>query len=293
MNDFENKESRYKIKCPKCGSKEYQAEKRPNGDAKCLNPECAYFGKFDEWFKIEHNEIPLYIKDEYDDEKFIDARGDIILAKGGDGTLLRAINKFRHLNKPFYGIAAGTENFLMNNTSEACGISDNAKYKVFTLINVKVTSLKEVPNSFHYEEPYEHVEEFQAFNDVMIGGDMNSWIDFNVHDKDKIIGAFKGGGIIVSTAQGSTGINKNNNGVILPLSSDQWSITGDKTNRKINYVIEPKRTRIKCDSRTGVHVWVDGHNHVIDDVLEVEISKGDKVTVIFNDYDDFKRKRRI
>lgn len=278
------------IKCPKCGGSNYQAEKRPNGDAKCLSAGCNYIGKFSEWFAKEE---PLYFKDEYDDKKYIDARKDIVLAKGGDGTLLRAINKFRHLNKPFYGIAAGSKNFLMNNTTEACNISGNAKYKVFTLIKVKVTSLKEVRNSFHYEEPYEHVEEFQAFNDLIIGGDLNSWINFEVHDKDKIIGAFKGGGIIVSTAQGSTGINKNNGGVILPLSSNNWSITGDKTNRKINYVLEPKRTRIKCDSRTGVTVWVDGHNHEISDVIEVEISKGDKVTVIFNNYDEFKRKRRI
>lgn len=277
-------------KCPECGSINYQAEKRPNGDAVCLRYDCEYVGKFSEW--VEDHSV-LYIKDNYDDKKFIDARGDIILAKGGDGTLLRAINKFRHLNKPFYGIGAGTENFLMNNATEACNISENAKYKKFNLIRVKVTSLKEVQNSFHYEEPYEHVEEFQAFNDVMIGGSMNDWISFNVHDPEKIIGKFKGGGVIICTAQGSTGINKNNGGSVLPLNARQWFITGDKTNRKISVPINTKRTTITAESRQSVTVWVDGQNHVIKNVQKIELSKGDSVTVIFNDYEAFKRKRRV
>jgi len=278
-------------RCPKCGGTNYQAEKRPNGDAVCLKYDCEYAGKYSEWFEKDET-VDLYFQDEFDEAKFIDARGEVIIAKGGDGTLLRAINKYRHLNKPFFGIGAGTENFLMN-SSDQTDIFDGAKYKIFTLIKVKVTSLKEVENSFHYEEPYESTEEFQAFNDIMIGGDMNSWINFNVHDKDKIIGEFKGGGVIVSTAQGSTGINKNNNGVILPLSSGNWSITGDKTNRKINYVIEPKRTTINMSSRTSVTLWADGHNVKVNEVIKVEISKGDTVTVIFNEYDSFKRKRRI
>jgi len=227
----------------------------------------------------------LYIQDKYDNNKFIDAQGDWIIAQGGDGTMLKAINKFRHLNKPFFGIGAGTLNFLMNTDTTAF---DNAKHKKFSLIKVIVTFEK--PNKLGNLE--ETIETFQAFNDVMLGGDMNSWIDFNVHDKDKIIGQFKGGGLIISTAQGSTGINKNNNGVILPLGSKNWSVTGDKTNRKINYVIRPKRTTITCESRTPVRLWVDGQNHIIERVKKIEISKGDKVTVVFNNYDDFKRKRR-
>jgi len=285
MKTIDNKKQN--PRCPKCRSKEYQAEKRPNGNAKCLMPDCAYFGKYSEWF--ENN---LFIKDEYDDKKFIDARGDIILAKGGDGTLLRAINKFRHLNKPFYGIGAGTENFLMNNTTEACSISKNAKYKKFTLIKVIVTSLKEVQNSFHREDAYEHIEEFQAFNEIFLSEE-NGWIDFNCHDKDYILGKFKGSGLIISTPQGSTGINKNNNGVILPLNSNDWSITGDKTNRKINYVLEQKKMSINVNSRGSVNLFIDGHNKKVSNVLKVEISKGDIVTVIFNDYNNFKRKRRL
>ena len=39
---------------------------------------------------------------------------EVIACGGGDGTLLKTINKYRHLNKPFWGVNAGTIGFLMN-----------------------------------------------------------------------------------------------------------------------------------------------------------------------------------
>jgi NAD+ kinase len=223
--------------------------------------------------------------DKYDNAKFIQEQKDYIRAAGGDGTLLRAIKMHRDKNKPFFGVAGGTENFLMNSDPF---ILDKVKHKKFRLIKCKVTF--KVLNKFDNKE-VTITETFQAFNDIMIGGNMNSWIEFSVQDKDKIIRNFKGGGLIISTAQGSTGINKNNGGVILPLSSMNWSVTGDKTNRKINYVIEPHKTLIKVKSRTPVTVWVDGANEIIENVVSIEVSKGDFVTVLFNSYDEFKKKR--
>ena len=59
----------------------------------------------------------LLYTDLYDNTKIITEYPEIIKAVGGDGTLLTAINKFSHLNKPFYGVAMGTVNFLMNKDS--------------------------------------------------------------------------------------------------------------------------------------------------------------------------------
>jgi NAD+ kinase len=278
--------------CPKCGETENLGmERSPFGDSFCYS--CGFKDKHATFYvgSPEHevlmNDDVLYI-DSYDKNKKIIDKGDYIIAKGGDGTLLKAINKFRHLNKPFFGVAAGTQNFLMNSENS---ISEDAKYKKFNLIKVKVTYKIQACKSEPWES--EDIKEFQAFNEICFGGDMNSWINFNVHDKDAIIGQFKGGGVIISTAQGSTGINRNNSGAILPLSSDQWYITGDKTNRHISVPIEPKRTSITATSRQNIKVWVDGSNHIIENVSKIEISKGDEVTVIFNNYHEFKRKRRV
>jgi NAD kinase len=173
----------------------------------------------------------------------------------------------------------------MNKSSK---IKKKAKYKKFNLIKVKVTYLRT-----HGDERTETTGEYQAFNDVLFGGDMNSWIEFDVHDRDHIIGKFKGGGVAISTTQGTTGFNVNNGGAILPLSSKQWFITSAFANRRIRVPIKPKRTSITAESRTPVSVWVDGQNNVIRNVKKIEISKGDEVTIIFNNYSEFKRKRRV
>ena len=176
--------------------------------------------------------------------------GNYIIAYGGDGTLLKAISLYRFKNKIFFGVAGGTNNFLMNKSNI---ISEDRKIKKFNLINVKVTF--KASNKLI-------TETYQAFNDVFITEE-NGWIDFNCEDNDNILGNFKGSGLIISTPQGSTGINKNNNGVILPLNSKEWSITGDKTDRKINYVLKQKKITIKVSSRDKTNLYLDGKNNII------------------------------
>lgn len=220
----------------------------------------------------------LLFQDEYDKDKKITENDEYITAIGGDGTLLRAINLYKSKGKPFLGVAKGSVNFLMNKDNI---VNSNSKYKKMNLIKVTATC----------QNGDTHIT--QAFNDIMLGGDMNSWINFDVEDRDDIFGSFKGGGMIISTPQGSTGINKNNQGPILPLSSNLWVITGDKTNRRIEYVIEPRKMSIRVDSRTPITLWADGINNVIQNVRHITVTKGDDVTVIFNDYDEFIRKRRI
>ena len=191
---------------------------------------------------------------------------------GGDGTLLRAINKYHTSNKPFFGIGNGTKNFLMNKEKTI----KNPTYIEFNLL--------ETNNQI-------------AFNEFMIGNTISDWIEFEVYDKDGIIGNFKGGGLIISTPQGSTGINKSADGVILPLESKDWVITGILTDRKIHYVIEPQKLKIRFKSRNMEHLWADGRivdTFYPDTWSEITISQSEKkVTLVFNDIDDFKKRRRI
>ena len=247
--------------------------------------------------EFEHNhkvvEYNQYIKDEpyYSIED-----ADIIACGGGDGTLLKTINKYRHLNKPFWGVNAGTVGFLMNDDYAWKYRADEVMTKKLELIKVSVTYTTEVPDGKLgniYDKEIKVTKEFQAFNDVMLGGNMNSWIEFTVIKADNFIGDFKGGGVIISTPQGSTGINKNNNGAILSLASKLWSVTGDKTNRKINYVIKPTETIIGVASRNPVTLWVDGATHIIQNVKEITLTVGDTVEILFGDYETFNSKRSL
>lgn len=281
-----------KIKrCPKCGeTNNLDMERSPWGDSICRT--CGYKAPHDEFYDNDDPKNILFT-DDYDDEKYIAEYKEYIEAKGGDGTLLRAINLYRDKGKPFFGIGAGTVNFLMNEPGfmGRATPTEDAKFRKLYMIKATVTFDSYLPRGGGMTQ--EVTTEVQAFNDIMIGGDMNSWITFDVEEKDEFFGTFKGGGLIFSTPQGSTGINKNNNGSILPLDSYLWSITGDKTNRKIDYVIKPRKTIVDVKSRTPITVWADGTNHVINNVKRIVIESGDEVTVIFNDYSAFKRKRRL
>lgn len=208
---------------------------------------------------------------------------------GGDGTLINSIQMYKNYNKPFYGLNAGTVGFLMNNVGLNRLIElkrqkdpfENSTVIEFKCIKVNVTD--QSGNKL----------EFDAFNDVMIGGDMNAWIHFNIEEEDDIIGKFSGGGVIISTPQGSTAINKNNKGSILPLKERLWSISGDKTNRDINYVITPRTLKITYTSRNDVKMWIDGAFKIIEEPQHIELSEGGSVSVIFDDIKEFIKKRRV
>ena len=205
---------------------------------------------------------------------------DIIVCGGGDGTLLHTIRDYKKYCKPFWGYNAGTLGFLMND-GFPWDYREPTKLTLKTM-KTEVTYIKDFT---------EITESFEAFNDIMIGGDMNSYISFKVIEKDNILGNFKGGGLIISTPQGSTGVNKNNNGVILTIDSNLWSITGDKTDRRIEYVLEPREIKIAVEARTPVSVWVDGSGTVLEDVSNISISEGPSVEVYFGDIEYFKTKR--
>lgn len=222
--------------------------------------------------------------DEYDNTKYIEEKETYIEAKGGDGTLIRAVHMFHDKNKPFFGIANGTANFLVNPEEK---VQENMTFQKFYLIKGTVTYIRK---TFGWKEE-EVTEEFIAFNDIILG-QFNAWIEFDCKHEDNILGNFMGAGLLVSTAQGSTGSNKNNNGTILPLSSKNWSVTGVQCNRNINYVIESTNLEIDVKSRGLITLCVDGSRYIYDNVKRIQIQRGDPVEVLFNNIQNFKEKRQ-
>jgi len=232
----------------------------------------------------------LLYTDKYDSNKTIREFDTMITAQGGDGTLLTAINKFRHLDKPFYGYAAGTVNFLMNKGQP----SEDATIIKTNLLKVEVS----YGNTDWREGSYSTelvsgpiTETFEAFSDINLGS-FNGWITFDCTHKDNQIGTFKGSSLVVSTAQGSTGLNRNIGGTILALDSKRWSVTGIATNRFINSVIKPTKFKVDVESRESVSIAIDGTNHVLYNVQSITITKGSSVEVIVNDLEEFQRKRQ-
>ena len=235
--------------------------------------------------KLEGHIMTKLFQDPYDPDKYIFTDNNIIHAVGGDGTLLRAISMYRDRNQPFFGIAAGTANFLMN---EHKALLPSATTKSLDLLRVEIfQSYPKAPGIFTIPLP----TTIEAFNDIILGA-FNGWVHFDCEHYSDILGKFSGSALIIATPQGSTGANKNNGGVVLPLASHNWAVSGVTCNKRINYVVERERITIKPTSRGTISLNADGTTHTFDHVSSIVVTTGSSVNVIFNDYVNFTKKRR-
>jgi len=238
---------------------------------------------------------------------FTPEEADVIITVGGDGTLLDSIKHFKHFNKPFYGIGGGTENAIMND------ISDMSLFRDFDLDILNVNGVQGVVYDYELDInrkriiknlPFNMIKatidgkEYQGFNEIAIGRDMNSWINFNIEDEDDeiFIPNFLAGGVVICTPQGSTGMNKNNFGTVMPLSSiNYWNITGDKSQHdiKINKLSDARPLYVNVETRNPFNAWIDGQAYVVENIKDktIKIDKGDSVNVVFTDYKKFINKR--
>jgi len=246
-----------------------------------------FFVKYEAHNKKTQEWNDLFEKNENIQRFLVDTpnEAEMIVCAGGDGTLLKTVKTYIDFDLPIYGINAGTLGFLMNDIEPYNFIVDVCEREFFntkTLRTIKAT----VKRNHHLA-----TKSYYAFNEVAIGGTMMDWIDFSV--KSKVLPeSFKGGGIIISTPQGSTGISVNNQGVVIPIDSKQWVVTGDKTNMHLSTVIKPRFTEVSVESRQSVTCWIDGVNgDVIADIETVQLEKGPKVQICFSDINEFISKR--
>ena len=202
-----------------------------------------------------------YIKSKF--PKFLkEENPDLILVAGGDGALHHAVQKYYYFNVPFLGKACGTFNFLMNEFDEKDGVLDRlAKNE----IPLSTYSFHNIAVSLNGQEIGE------AVNDVVIGDSIMDYFKFNLTTEDKSLENFevKGTGICISTVIGSTAFNFNNNGNVLPLESNLWSLTGIVCNRHLNDLMKPQRIEIRSN---GGKVFLSG-------IEKTELAKNDFLTL--------------
>ena len=229
--------------------------------------------EFDSFIKEQH---PSFIKE---------TNPDIILVSGGDGSLLHAIQDFSYMNIPFFGIANGTVNFLMNKI-HGFYFEDFLKklnsFDFLTASKIKI-SIKRMRSN----ETYYKVFETEAINDIVLGNGIMDFHSFNIKENLTEFD-LSGLGILISTAVGSTAFNYNNNGPVLKLNSNEiiFSSLISEKEKQFQKILEPRNISIKLkSSRQKCFVFIDGQSNVFElkrnDI--VEISKGSNIELGFID----------
>lgn len=236
--------------------------------------------------KIVEKEFPHFLSEE---------NPELIFVPGGDGALLHAIQGANHYHVPFFGYAAGTLNFLMNEV-ETDKISDFLKdlennNKTLSEISTTMISVEIVR-----KQTQEIIQVGKAVNEVVIGTSLMGYHSFLINSKDGSFKDFdiKGSGVCLSTDLGSTGYNFNLGGAVLPLGSNLWSILGIVCNRYLEDILGINEISVECISKNpGTSVYLDGikSDFKIKNGDKVIMKKGDPIRIAFLSQEKFFEKR--
>ena len=141
---------------------------------------------------------------------------DIIVALGGDGTMLQSLHNFMHLKKPIYGMNRGHIGFLMNEFSEkglVKRLTETIPYKLYPL-KIKC-----------YNKENE-ITESLAFNDVSLIRNSSKIAKIKIKINNKIrIEEFLGDGCLISTPAGSSAYNLSLRGPVIPVGAKVLALT--------------------------------------------------------------------
>jgi NAD+ kinase len=176
-------------------------------------------------FSLDNDEVVFlnafdYINSKYDlkyDSKNIskDSGYDVLLAIGGDGTTMSAIRSQFHHNKPILGIHVGNLGFLAESDLDSCrNVLKQLQKKQFdtqhrSVFNVTVDG-----------------QSYISINDVVIDrGESGRIIRLNVFDRGKNVNSYEGDGLIISTANGSTGYSLSAGGPIISPDLHLFTLT--------------------------------------------------------------------
>ena len=144
------------------------------------------------------------------------SKADVIVALGGDGLLLHALETYGKDGIPVYGMNKGTVGFLLNNYSKLDLFERIEKAEV-TEVNPLIMEAIDIKN-----KSYKGL----AINEVSLlrQSRMTAKISININDKNRLTELICDG-VLVATPAGSTAYNLSAHGPILPLNSELLSLT--------------------------------------------------------------------
>lgn len=144
------------------------------------------------------------------------ADAELIVVAGGDGTLIRSVQKYMKYRRPFFGINRGTVGFLLNPVKDFNDYLASLRDLIFIRLRLLKVEflLKDGKKISHF-----------VFNDAFIRAQHGEICEGTVRGERYPEKKFRGDGIIITTVQGSTAYSRSAGGKILPLVDKLMGIT--------------------------------------------------------------------
>jgi NAD+ kinase len=178
-----------------------------------------------------------------------DDENAVVLALGGDGTVLRAANFFANTASPILGINLGSLGFLTQAT-----ITD-LPHVMDKLLADQFLIEERMRLSYHAAD-----SEGTVLNDLVITGVKESpFCEIELSWGDGVVSAFPGDGVILATATGSTAYSLSAGGpVIVPPAACILATPLAAHKLGLRPIIFPPEEIIRVVTRTPVRLFTDG-----------------------------------
>jgi NAD+ kinase len=207
------------------------------------------------------------------------ADADVIVALGGDGFMLQTVHRHMALNKPVYGMKAGTVGFLMNQHRPERLLERIANAQATVLKPLEMVAVSEAGSSVNA----------LAFNEVSLLRQTKQAAKIRVYLNGSVrLDELVCDGVLLSTPAGSTAYNLSAHGPILPLGSEVLAMTPISPFRPRRWrgAILRSATEVKLEIldhyKRPVSATADSSE--VRDVVEVSIreSRDRTVTLLFD-----------
>ena len=213
---------------------------------------------------------------DFDDEDICIDKCDMIIAIGGDGTILKCSIKSSQFGKPILGINCGRLGFMASLEHTQLDLLSNLNTGNYT--TSKRMMLKAMVTSLNGEK-----NEFIALNDVVVlKSDDCKIADYEIFKGDKMISSLRADGVIFSTATGATAYSMSAGGSIIEPEMECIELTHICPHslfaRSMILSAESVIT-VKCHVANNSHVSinVDGNNML-------KLCNGDNVVISKSDH---------
>lgn len=208
-------------------------------------------------------------------ENGLPSKPDLLISIGGDGTILRCSKVLNGTNCPILGINMGNLGFLCEIDSNEVGtklqsyLNGNAVIEKRNKLKINLIS----SNS---------KKEYSALNDIVISrGSKIRVVNVEALINGNHFATYKGDGIVVSTATGSTAYSLSLGGAILSPASNKMIMKPIAAHTSLmgGLVTEDVIISLRASSNEDLSISVDGFiDNKIDDFdqIDVEIDKENK-----------------
>ena len=214
----------------------------------------ADFSVFDFEAAIFENELP---------------NSELIIAIGGDGTILRAARAAADLGIPILGVNMGGKGFMAELELSDITLIDLIADGTYTIENRMMLDTRVIRNNKTIHQDF-------ALNDVVVKGD-NKVIDLSLFGDNQRIMQFSGDGTVIATPTGSTAYSMAAGGPIVEPSTDNIIVTPICA-----HILEAKSIVLASDRQVTVEIGYKKHNPAymsVDGGKHVDILCGDIINI--------------